>query len=69
MQLSGNSGEISKGILYKNITMAESESDKRNVLLCVDNSGQAEWAFECKFCIVVHAIMVCCGFAKCDKSH
>lgn len=28
--------------------MAASGSDKKNVLLCVDNSAQAEWAFECK---------------------
>ena len=31
--------------------MAESVSDKRNVVLCVDNSAQADWAFECEYCM------------------
>ena len=28
--------------------MAEAVSEKKNVLLCMDNSAQADWAFECK---------------------
>jgi len=29
--------------------MADASNDKRIVVLCVDQSPQAEWAFECKY--------------------
>ena len=32
--------------------MAEKGANVRNVLLCVDNSAAAEWAFACKFSIM-----------------
>ena len=35
--------------------MAECDVNKRNVLLCVDNSKQADWAFECK-CFVLFSV-------------
>ena len=32
--------------------MAEKEVNIRSVLVCVDNSAPAEWAFACKFSIM-----------------
>ena len=38
--------------------MAEKEANIRNVMLCVDNSAPAEWAFACKFSIIIIYIII-----------